>query len=165
MTCRFKVLNRSQISTDRKRVYEESHLELHLANNLFDPFKRPEAIQPIHHSTPKTLKNLADIQPGTRIMADIDRKRKWDDEPEQKPTLDAAAQAGETPTPLSPTSSKFLPIHLISYLFFFVQPPSQLGSPQCTEPAPVVVPHPLRSRRKRRTCTTERSRIISISTI
>ncbi|KAG7531264.1 hypothetical protein FFLO_04506 [Filobasidium floriforme] len=26
-------------------------------------------------------------------MADIDRKRKWDDEPEQKPTLDAAAQA------------------------------------------------------------------------
>jgi hypothetical protein len=53
-------------------------------------------------------------------MADIDRKRKWDDEPEQKPTLDAAAQAGETPTQLSPTSSKFLPIHLISYLFFFL---------------------------------------------
>ena len=28
-------------------------------------------------------------------MADTERKRKWDDEPEEKPTLDAAAQAGK----------------------------------------------------------------------
>lgn len=51
------------------------------------------------------------------IMADTERKRKWDDDPEEKPTLDAAAQAGESLAfyllgVVTPADS-FIPSHLI----------------------------------------------------